>query len=43
MSWIGIGILIAIGFYLAPLIITVIGFVFLFIIGLILAIFGGKK
>jgi hypothetical protein len=42
MEYIGIGILIAIGFYLAPLIITVVGSLLLIIVAGIASIFTKK-
>ncbi|MDY0365865.1 MAG: hypothetical protein RBQ81_08405 [Arcobacteraceae bacterium] len=42
MEWIFIGIAIAIGFYIAPIVITVIFGVFLAIIGIIVELFSKK-
>ena len=43
MEWIGIGILLAIGFYLMPLVIGAAVLAILFVVGAIVNLFGGLK
>ena len=43
MEWIGIGIMLAVGFYLTPLVLAGIGAVFIGVVAIISAVFSSKK